>query len=249
MPFVCVDPSFSFSRDQVAVAISHGAFGGHIGLAFHAENEGARLLHLRFHQDLKVEEFPPAMPCWIAVAVNLPLQTSRHLVGMVRYVAKQLPSINFGVNFIVAKGSFLPTGQYSPPAGSLGLTCATFITEIFRASGLTLISEGTWQPVPDNQEWVGEVITGLKRRGATESHVWAVSLSFRGLRVRPEEVGGAASAPFAQWPLDFNAARATVAPVRQVLNACCSPKRSIIDAVGKALLSLVPFPLPYKNKK
>src|SRR2546423_405161 len=116
--------------------MSHGAFDGHIGLAFHSKDEGSQLLHLRFHRDLKVEPFPPVSPCWIACVAQMPLLTSRHLVGIVRYIAKRLPIINFGVNFIAAKGSFSLTGEYNAPAGSDGLTCATFITEIFRTSGI-----------------------------------------------------------------------------------------------------------------
>ena len=240
MAFTCVTPEFGFSRDEVAVAIAHGAYGGHIGLAFHTESEGPRLLHLRFHRDLKADEFPSVRECWIACIVNLPLPASRQLVGIVRYVAKRLPSINFGVDFIAAKGSFSPLGVYSPPAGSDGLTCATFVTEIFRTAALQLIREESWQPHPDSQKWVEDVQDTLRRAGATETHIRTVAFNFRGLRVRPEEVGAAVDARPAERPLDFNTARAGAAAVRTTLLLCCPPKRSMVLAVAKALLSLLP---------
>jgi|GEM_PF-1442177 hypothetical protein len=240
MAFACVTPTYSFSADNVAIAISHGAFGGHIGVAFHSNGAGPQLLHLRFHQDLDVEAFPPTRPCWIATVVQLPIPASKHLVGIVRYVAKNLPRINFGVDFIAARGSFSATGVYNPPPGSNGLTCATFVTEIFRAAALTLIREQSWQPHPDNYQWSAEVIDELRRRGASQGHLMAVALSFRGLRVRPEEVGAAADSPVGLRPLDFASARAGAPAVQGILNSCCPPRKTMVGAVAKAIRVLWP---------
>jgi len=198
MAFDCAS-ALNFRPDEVAVAVSHGTFGGHLGIAFHPIGDTARVLHLRWHEKLAVDRFPPPLvlewpipprvECWIACVIALPQLAAKQVVGVVRAVAIKMPRISFGLNVIAASGSFTPRGDYVPPPGSDGLTCTTFVSEVLSAAGVTLIEKTTWLPQPENVEWGLQVIDMLKRTGATPAHVAAVSSNNVGLRIRPEEVG------------------------------------------------------------
>lgn len=187
-----------FTEGQVVVAVSHGGFGSHVGIAFYPEGSTAKLLHLAWHKRVKTDSFPPRT-CYIATTVKIPEETSEHLVGFVRMVSDKSPDINYGINVFAGRGSFDTDGEYTAPAGSDGLTCATFVTEIFRAASLQLIDENTWKESDENVAWGQNVVDALKNykdkegNAVNPQHIEAVSNNVHnGLRVRPEEVGAAA---------------------------------------------------------
>ena len=223
--------SAEFSRGEIAIAITHGAFGSHAGIAFHSSKEGTKLLHLQFHKRLAVESFPPAH-CWIATRVDLPALAAKQLVGIVRAIAQRRPTINYAVDCIAARGSFDSKGHYSPPKGSKGLTCATFVSEIFRAARLPLIAEGTWTADDNNIKWANDVCDLLAKHGAGEEHVNAVKASINGLRVRPEEIGAASNIPFSARPLKYDIAPPLAAEVMKCLHGECPLPDSEGDHTG-----------------
>jgi hypothetical protein len=229
MPFVRAS-SLSFSKDELVVAVTYGTFGSHIGIGFHSAKEGAKLLHLASHIKLITEDFPPVLPaCWIGIVVSLPASASKQLVAIIRCVSKRLPHINYGINFLAARGSFDSSGRYKAPKGSDGLTCATFVSTIFSDFRLPLIQESTWQPNPENAAWGAAICDWLRDRcKADPDHVEAVRRNINGLRVRPEEVAVAAETPFPSRPVDFVVATANAPAVMAVLDqACLTPKATI----------------------
>lgn len=210
-----------FAKDKVAIAITHGAFGSHIGIAFHkAKEEGPHVLHLAWHQKLTVDPYPPES-CWIASCVEMSPLAGKQLVGIVRAVAKRSPAINYAVNCIAPKGSFDGNGNYKPPRGSHGLTCATFVSEVFRAASLPLIKEDTWQPNESNVKWGNDVCDRLAKHNSSEEHVAAVRRSINGLRVRPEEVGAASELPVKARPAAYEAVVDSAQRVMQTLHQSC----------------------------
>ena len=211
------------SKTQVAVAITHGRFGSHTGVVFHTAKDGLQIVHLKFHKMLTPEPFPPLTHCWIACVVTIPEPASKQLVAFVRAVAKRLPQINFGINFLAAKGSFDNSGRYSPPRGSDGLTCATFVTELFRWASLPLITEETWQPRHENIDWGEAVCKELERVGADAHHTASVRRNINGLRVRPEEVAAAANMEYVARPVDYQTAFAGAPAVMASLHSHCPP--------------------------
>jgi hypothetical protein len=210
------------SENKIAVALSRSSFGRHLGLLFSTKKEGRQLLHLAFHKQMVVEPFPAATgPCWIAAFVDLPPAASIALVGMVRSVATKKAQVPFGLNFTAAKGSFGKTGIYSTPRASDGLTCATYIVEIFRGAMIKLLDETTWKPNDENRQWQEAICKFLATRADAE-HLAAVQRNINGLRIRPEEVAAIAAKP-GKKPASYDAAVAGAQTVVGQLNRICPP--------------------------
>ena len=194
-----------FTKDQLAVAVSHSEVGaGHIGLAFHSAKHGPQVLHLAWHQKLQVESVPLELQtCWASSVLKLPAAASKQIVAYVRAVATRGARINYGLDFIAAKGSFSSNGSYKAPKNSYGLTCASFVVETLRGAMINLVKESTWRADPANIEW-GNCVCNLLAKTADPEHVAAVRLSINGLRLRPFEVAGAGELGHKMWPADFD---------------------------------------------
>ena len=183
-----------FSPDQVGIAISHSLFdGGHIGLCFHAGKNGPHLLHLAWHRTMRVEAIPSDINiCWVADIIDIPTSTAKQLVALIRFVSSRKASIGYGINLFKAKGSFDANGMYTPPVGSDGLTCATFVVEVLRSAAIDLVDVSTWVHSQANVIWGQGVVRALEELGADASHVASVKSNINGFRMRPFEVAGAA---------------------------------------------------------
>lgn len=221
--------SVTFRNDQVAVALSHSNFGGgHIGIAFHHAKEGPKVVHLAWHKDLRVEAISPALKvCWVSTTLRIPPVASKAVVGIVRAVASRLPQVNYGINLIAAKGSFTLRGEYRPPKGSDGLTCASFVVEVLRAASVSLVKYETWRAETANNNWADQVCQGLAATQVPQSHIDAVQKNARnGLRLRPYEVAGAATMPARELPVDFDTAQPAAKEAEaKLLNMCPVPHR------------------------
>lgn len=219
MPFAQLDPT-SFSKEEIVVALTHSRLGGgHVGVAFHSK-DGPRLFHLSWHVDLKLDEFP-VEGCWTSVAVALPNKAAKQVVAVIRGIAQRMPKINYGVNFIAAKGSFKER-RYCAPKDSDGLTCASFVVEVLLHAGVDLIRRETWEKSAANEEWGNKVVEWLgKTPGVTAEHVDAVKKNVNGLRLIPFEVAGAASATTDAQPVDFKTAQDLAAAAKVALEQEC----------------------------
>lgn len=213
-----------FNKDQVAVAVAHSRFGGgHSGIAFHSAKLGPQVLHLAWHQKLEVDPLPGPLGnvCWVAAPLPTPPSASKQVVAIVRTVAARLPKINYGTDFISARGSFAADGSYKPPKGSTGLTCASFVIEVLRASKISVVQEATWQSDERNVRWANSVCDYLAN--TDPEHAEAVRKNINGLRIIPFEVAGAAASGPASWPVDYVTAQQLAQPVLAVLCALCPP--------------------------
>ncbi|MDG0065847.1 hypothetical protein MMB92_17945 [Burkholderia sp. IO2] len=225
MPFENLEAA-TFTRDQVAIAFTRGRYGsGHIGIAFHTPKDGAQVTHLAWHKQFKVDAIPSEVSgCWACATVALPPSASKQLVAVVRGVSKKKPQINYGLGAIAAKGSFSANGSYQPPRGSDGLTCTTFVVEVFRAASIPLVDYDNWPALPDNVAWGESVCQALAGSGATDDHVNAVRRNIGGLRVRPYEAVGAALLPPNQRPANHAAVQAGAASADTALGTICPRK-------------------------
>lgn len=211
-----------FAEDRIAVAMQRTQSGHHLGLIFTTKKEGTQLLHLKFHKDMSVEAFPDPMgPCWIAAFVDIPPAASKALISIVRSVAAKKIPVPFGLNFLAAKGSINAKGGYAAPKGSDGLTCATYVVEIFRGASIALVDETTWEANEENKKWEESICQVLARK-ADAAHVAAVRQNINGLRIRPEEVAAVAQKP-AKRPVPYDVAVAGALVVVAHLNRICPP--------------------------
>ena len=222
--------SLSIEPGQIAVGLTHGDFGAHVGLIFHSAKDGLKLLHLRFHLDLVAEHYPPAFQCWIGTIPDLHKTNAKFLVGIARKIATRPPSIKFGINAFKANGSFDSNGRYHAPKGSDGLTCASFVAQLFRAYAIDLVDIQSWHERPEDVEWGNAVCDLLKKKGATDDHVAAVRGNINGIRLRAEEVAFAADVPSKERPVKFTEASigggGTIKKLQEVCPAPSRPRSS-----------------------
>jgi hypothetical protein len=214
-----------FTQDQVAVAVSHSLMGaGHVGIGFYSVKDGPQVLHLAWHRKLAVDRVPTELnDCWAAEPCNLPQSAGRQLVAFVRAVAKRGATINYAVDFIASKGAFSPNGTYKPPKGSQGLTCASFVLEVFRGAGISLVRSETWRADPANVEWGNRVCDQLEKDSNVDAnHVEAVRKTVSGFRLRPFEVAGACRLTPKGLPVSFDTVQALATQVEAELPTICS---------------------------
>lgn len=211
---------FNLPENGVAVALSHSPLGGgHLGIIFNETGGRLRLLELRWHRDLTVTDLP-VNNCWIATSVDIPPVAAKQVVAKVRAISRKLPKINYGIDFIAARGSFQGT-VYSAPKGSNGLTCSSFVLEVFRTAVVPMIQEETWQASEANVEWGNSVCDYLERTHVDEKHVQAVRSDVKGLRLIPYELAAAASLPKEQRPINYNGVQPLALQAKADLNRIC----------------------------
>lgn len=175
----------------------------HSGFLYKPEEEGARILHLAFHHDLR-DQPAPSHYRWAQLGlddVNL-----RIFLHFLHRVAERQPLIPYGFN---ADGTAIDpdTGDLiAPPAGH-GLTCATFIIAALKAQGHDLVDKGSWELRPEDAAWV-ESILDLMVGHAPPEHIEAVRNCPIAARFRPDEVVGSGGADASTWPIAFGEARA-----------------------------------------
>ncbi len=242
------ETSIAIKNNQIAVALGHGLLGGHAGIVFHAAKEGMFLLHLRFHNDLALEPFPRNDNGWLGCVVDLPPHASTHFVGMLRSLSKKKPKIGYGLNILFGQNAFDDKNRYRPPAGHDGLTCATFIVELFKSAGLPLIELTSWDTSPANLCW-GEAICCLLTvmHPSEIEHIAAVKRSNSGMRVTPEEVAAAADMPYGKRPVHFHSLARQALTVAELVAATCT-KPPVRECFAKCVEIYERENRPYVNR-
>lgn len=212
------------SEHEIALALFHSDFGGgHLGIVFNEKGNKLKLMELGWHHKLLVSDIPRPK-CGVAISLALPPAAGKAVVAVVRAISRKLPKISYGIDFIASKGSFVGS-VYSPPKGSTGLTCASFVSEVLRSAAVTLVQEITWEHSPSNLEWAAEVIRTLREHGADDKHVVAVEKGVNGLRLIPFELAAAATLPIEKRPASYSDVQQIAGELREHLNQRCPLKQ------------------------
>lgn len=220
---------------EIALALFHSDLGGgHLGIIFNEKGNELKVMELGWHHTFWVSTIPHRK-CGIAIPLALPPKAGKSVVATMRAVSRKKPKISYGIDFIASKGSFVGT-SYSPPQGSDGLTCASFVLEVLRTAAVPLIQENTWMECDANREWAAEVVRLLRNCGTDDKHVAAVEKSISGLRLIPFELAAAAALPFDQRPVSYANVQSTASELRSQLATACppppQPPREMILSVG-----------------
>lgn len=205
---------------EIALALFHSDLGGgHLGIIFNEKENELKVMELGWHHAFYVSDIPHRK-CGIAIPIALPPKAGKSVIAVMRAVSRKKPKISYGINFIASKGSFLGT-KYTPPKGSDGLTCASFVLEVLRSAAVPLIREDTWTDCDANREWAADVIRLLRQHGADDKHVAAVEKSVSGLRLIPFELAAAATLPLDKRPASYTDVQETAGDLRSQLNTAC----------------------------
>lgn len=198
----------SIGSEDVAIGLTHGLFGSHLGVAYPDEDGTLKLLHLAAHKRLVIESYPP--PAWIASRIEIPPVLSSQVVALLREMGAKNPvpgnpsHFDYGINLVAGQGAISGDGTYSPNLDSDGFTCASIIAEVFRFMGAGLVALESWTQTNINYAWGCAIVCMLKAAHVPEDHIKAVEKNNIGLRLRPEEVAAAAEAPFVNRPVKFD---------------------------------------------
>jgi hypothetical protein len=185
----------TLAENQVAIAITDGAFGSHLGIAYSMGSGHCELLHLAFHKKLTLEKYPP-VGSWAVFVIDIPESLSVQLVAILdamgtRYQNNHNEGIAYGINLYDSLKSIAPDGDYVLDGEADGLTCASFIAAVFAAMEVPLIDLVTWKADAINKIWGNAVICLLNIVKADAKHIDNVSRNNLGIRVRPEEIAAA----------------------------------------------------------
>lgn len=226
MAFEC-SADAKLQPDDVALVLHRGDIGRHIGFAVFTLKGTHQFLHLAWHKQVRLGDFPPEK---CSIVGRLPfdrvglMSLKKALWNIGKKVSNKAAAIEipYGVNIDPIKGSFKKDGTYHPPAGKDGLTCATFVSELCRGVGLPLLSEGSWTARAEDADWIEQICVMLvdPRSGADEEHIAHVRASFDGIRIRPEEVAAAA----VLWkgkPIDMGPTETDGRALVAKLDECC----------------------------
>ncbi|MFP3586375.1 hypothetical protein SCB29_22320 [Paraburkholderia sp. SIMBA_055] len=73
-----------------------------------------------------------------------------------------------------------------------GLTCATFIVELFNELGYPFIDANTWQQRADDAEWARHILDGMSSRmNAQHVEVQRARIGDDTIRIRPSDIAAA----------------------------------------------------------
>ncbi len=215
-------------EDQVAIAITHGTLGSHLGVAYRNGDDAAKLFHLEFHRRLAIDDYPRAE--WLAACVPIDDVAGAQIVALLDGAAKLYPSrsapgsYDYGIALLTGAGSIAPDGAYSPKDGCDGFTCSSIVAEIFRSFGFPLVDLSNWPNRPINRAWGQAIVCMLDAYGAGPEHVQAVERNISELRLRPEEVAAAAEQFRSGHPALFPEVEARAEEVMaQVRAECAAP--------------------------
>lgn len=227
--------SVAVGSEEVAITITYGLLGYHLGIAFgNGPDKAPQLVHLAFHRFLKVIDYPGEN--WAAKVIPLPPDLSPQVVALLHglcttHVSANRKALNYGINVLCNLGSFGADGEYNPPANSDGHTCSSFVADIFESMQVPLVDLNTWVSNAENEIWKDAVVCLLrawaKMKHGTGTEAVAQSKSVakvnEPLRLTPEEVAGAGSLPLAQRPASQTVVTPLAAQILAELPNVCKP--------------------------
>ncbi|WP_343565498.1 hypothetical protein [Kiloniella sp. b19] len=172
----------------------------HIGILYKIDDKEARVSHLAWHMELKdedVKEFllkasEKSTCVWFQSGLE---DHERRLVSIaLAGMAErgQLPGIPYSTLY---SGKYFEEGtlQYVRDEVGAGLTCATFVMQVFESLGYPVVDVESWLDRPEDIDWQRMILEmlehwGVKNGVSIEEHVKAIREQPASCRFRPEEV-------------------------------------------------------------
>lgn len=165
----------------------------HVGIIYNdGQKNDASILNLAWHFDLR-KDTPDPRYLWI----DIPLDRANkmHLANMCELIfASNEDEIPYGICIegtgFAKDGTFTTTEQYA------GLTCATFVIQVFHSQQFYIIDFDKWEHRRSNEVWQRQIIQLLERKADKEHIAYQRKKIQEGAaRFKPEEVAAAACLP------------------------------------------------------
>lgn len=164
----------------------------HIGVLYHLDDGIAKVCHLGWNWDLRIDS-PSQTYFW--GKSGLDRIEKRYLAAYFDLVGRKNPAnIYYGLDS--SGHCFDEFGSAIPLPIGKGMTCASFIINVFKSLEIPLIDETSWpHGRPQDQQWASSVVQQLEDDPRVpRDHVDAVKKDIAmACRYRPCEVAGAMS--------------------------------------------------------
>lgn len=164
----------------------------HIGLLYINALSKVKFLHLAWHFDLKNDD-PTNKYLWLDI--NLDPLNKAHLAAVCEMVYESnKEGIPYGI--CMDGSGFTKDGKYTADQIYAGLTCATFVIQVFHSQGFYIVDIPKWSHKQADKTWQLQIIQAL-RAYAPEEHIQyqLKKIQDGSARFKPEEVAVAASLP------------------------------------------------------
>lgn len=188
--------------ENIGVAIKNvGDDQQHIGIIYKIGNTApAIMLDLRWHHLLR-QCTPSNSYAWLNCGLDIYNKAALAAYCNDIYSENGDRTIPYGVG--ISGKSFDPaTGKWILGNPHDGLTCASFVLEVFAAQGHIVLNKESWQERETDKDWQNYIINALENTGATPEHIQYQRSLIGAFRYRPEEVAGAI--PQDEYPVDFD---------------------------------------------
>lgn len=164
----------------------------HIGILFRGPDNHIKFLHLEWHHRLKCEP-PRDNFLWLQSPLDEPNRDA--IAAYCELVAEKGKNdqIPYGID-LDGSGFDPDTGKFDSSNEYAGLTCASFVIQIYRALRIPLVDLSNWPARKNDRNWQRSIIARLEESGrASSEHISKQKdLLGRGVaRFKPEEVASA----------------------------------------------------------
>ncbi|WP_028468699.1 hypothetical protein [Neptunomonas japonica] len=168
----------------------------HIGIYYTSATGDTKFLHQPFHYHA-LESDPEDKYLWLDVPLDA--DNKMHMATFCAMVAEENPK---GIAYSIChKGtSFTKTGKFHTESQFAGLTCATFVMQIFESQVLPIIDVKNWKHIPSDKDWQNQILQVLVKYGGVEKdsdyYLFQKKRLADGVaRFKPEAVAAAAVSP------------------------------------------------------
>ncbi|MTI99362.1 MAG: hypothetical protein FH752_12145 [Marinobacter adhaerens] len=198
----CIHSSSHDDVDSFSVVLARPSLRRnqqHTGVYYRDEDGALNFLHLASHRQLRLDP-PDDHYVWVDVQLDdlSKMLLATYCTSVVSKNPQGLPySICKEGAFFRADGTFHQEFEYS------GLTCATFVLEIFRSQGFEVLDLRKWAQLPEDRVWQIQILQLLEQVGMPADYLDAQRKQLKeGVdRYRPEQV--VAATAMDGWPLGF----------------------------------------------
>jgi hypothetical protein len=167
-----------------------GTNARHVGLLYKIEKSPAFICHLAWHCML-LNELPDTSYAWIQSELD---ETNRQVIALAVAAMAERNDVKISYSTIY-EGIYFKKGTLTYTRGQPadGLTCATFVLEIFATFGIDLLERSSWPRRSADDEWQLEIVRRLEAWGQNRGdqdvalQVEAIRSRPLGVRYRPEE--------------------------------------------------------------
>lgn len=173
--------------------------GPHAAILYRSAEGRPKFLHLAWHRVLRDEGFAGQEQEFVSVEPNLERDDRVALAAYCRRIAlanMARRAIPYNLRYEPGTTFDPDTGDFLLPEGATGLSCATFVVQVFRSAGLPILDASTWPPArPKDRERQRTLIEWLRDypdpRHRDPIQADRLEAEVGCPRIRPEEVAGA----------------------------------------------------------